>query len=127
MGRLTRDPEIRYVQNGGKAVVKFSIAVNGFKKDDVTFIDCVAWERRGETINQYFKKGQRILVRGRLEIRSYDDKEGTKRKATSLIVDDFDFIEKSQGSGEEAPARASSGSGYDHAGYDSLEDDELPF
>jgi len=119
LGRLVRDPEIRYVMQGEKAVTKFAIAVDGFKKDDTLFLDCTAWDKRGEVINTSFKKGQRILVRGRLDIRSYEDKEGTKRKATSLTVDEFSFVEKKEQSGESAGSAA--GGGF------TGEDDEIPF
>jgi single-strand DNA-binding protein len=130
MGRLTRDPETRYVAGGSKQVTKFCIAVDGPKKkdgqNDALFLDCVAWDKRAETINQYFKKGQRILVRGRLQIRSYDDKDGNKRRATDLTVDDFNFIEKR----EDAGSGYQRASGGDDAGFNpdaGFDPDEIPF
>ncbi|MGC8486434.1 MAG: single-stranded DNA-binding protein, partial [Candidatus Baltobacteraceae bacterium] len=76
VGNLTRDPEQRALQ-GGKSVTKFSLAVNNPRnKEEVTFVDIVAWDRLGETCNTYLKKGSNCLVEGRLVVRSYDDKDG---------------------------------------------------
>lgn len=98
-GNLTRDPELRATPNGAQ-VANFSIAVNrtfkgsdGSQQDQVSFIECVAWGRAGETIAQYCKKGSGLLVSGRLEQRSWDDKNtGQKRSRTEVIVEDFSFI-----------------------------------
>ena len=84
VGNLTRDPEIRYTQSG-KGVTKFTLAVNNKSAqmgEETTFVDIVAWDRLGETCNTYLKKGSNCLVEGRLVIRSYDDKDGNKRKGT---------------------------------------------
>jgi single-strand DNA-binding protein len=82
VGNLTRDPEIRYLSSGA-GVTKFTVAINRRTKqgDDVTYIDVVAWNKLGEICNSYLKKGASVLVEGRLAIRSYDDKDGIKRKA----------------------------------------------
>lgn len=98
-GNLTRDPELRATPNGAQ-VASFSIAVNrtfkgsdGSQQDQVSYIECVAWGRAGETIAQYTKKGSGLLVSGRLEQRSWDDKAtGQKRSRTEVIVEDFSFI-----------------------------------
>ena len=93
LGRLTRDPEVTYTQSG-KAFTRFSIAVSRgtSNRDEVDFINCVAWEKRAETISQYFKKGNRILVQGRISAGSYE-KNGETRYTTDVVVNNFDFIE----------------------------------
>lgn len=90
-GRLTKDPEQKTTTNG-KAVCSFSIAVDKRGKDAGTnFIDCVAWEGRGETISKYFKKGSPILITGRLDQQSWRAKDGSNRSKLMVIVDDFNF------------------------------------
>jgi single-strand DNA-binding protein len=142
VGNLTRDPEIRYTQSG-KGVTKFTLAVNNPRnKEETTFVDIVAWDRLGETCNTYLKKGSNCLVEGRLVIRSYDDKDGNKRKATEVVIDNMQMLGSPRdrvavgagtedgggsssynGGGTPAGARAS-GSG--DAFGDELED-EIPF
>lgn len=91
MGRLTRDPELRRTANG-TAVTSFTVAVDrDFTNDDgsrnTDFIDCIAWKTLAETVNSYFAKGRMAVVHGRLQIRSYTDKEGTKRRAAEIVAD----------------------------------------
>ena len=99
VGNLTRDPEIRYVQSGS-AVTKFALAVNRRTKngDDTTFVDIVAWDsgnyKLAETCNTYLKKGMSVLVEGRLVIRSFDDKDGNKRKATEVVIDNMQMLDR---------------------------------
>ena len=97
-GNLTRDPELRTTPNGA-SVCSFSVAVNrvykdtnGEQREDVSFIDCSAWGRLGEMINQYAKKGSGVLVSGRLDQRSWEDKTtGQKRSRVEIVVEDFNF------------------------------------
>ncbi len=97
-GNLTRDPELRTTPNGA-SVCSFSVAVNrvyrdsnGEQKEDVSFIDCSAWGKLGEMINQYAKKGSGVLVSGRLDQRSWEDKtSGQKRSRVEIVVEDFNF------------------------------------
>ena len=91
MGRLTRDPELRRTANG-TAVTSFTVAVDrDFTNDDgsrdTDFIDCIAWKTLAETVNRYFAKGRMAVVHGRLQIRSYTDQEGTKRRAAEIVAD----------------------------------------
>ena len=140
VGNLTRDPEIRYTQSG-KGVTKFTLAVNNPRnKEETTFVDIVAWDRLGETGNTYLKKGSNALVEGRLVIRSYDDKDGNKRKATEVVIDNMQMLgsprRDSEGGGdygsgggysgsrEPAQATAAAPAGSDSFGDD---DDEIPF
>ena len=97
-GNLTRDPELRSTPNGA-SVCSFSVAVNrtyrdasGEQKEDVSFIDCSAWGKLGEMISQYAKKGTGVLVSGRLDQRSWEDKTtGQKRSRVEIVVEDFNF------------------------------------
>jgi len=109
VGNLTRDPEIRYVDGGGKAVTKFSLAVNRRTKqgDDTMFIDIVAWDRLGEICNQYLRKGMSALVEGRLTIRNYETKDGEKRKAVEVVASDMQMLDSKGGS---RPANGEGGS-----------------
>ncbi len=100
IGRLVRDPECRYTESTGKAVTRFTIAIDrkgqqGAEKQ-ADFISCVAFDKRAETIANYFKKGQRIGVEGSLRVSSYTDKQGNKRTAVDVWVNNFEFIEKKE-------------------------------
>jgi single-strand DNA-binding protein len=134
VGNLTRDPEIRYVDGGGKAVTKFALAVNRKTKqgDDTMFIDIVAWDRLGEICNQYLKKGMSTLIEGRLAIRKYETKEGEKRTAVEVVASDMQMLDskrmsngESGGSYAGAPRSAAPAgdAGFDDGGMD----DEIPF
>ena len=95
MGRVTHTPELKTTPNGNN-VVKFSFAVGRFKTtadgEKITdFIDCVAWNKTAEFICKHFKKGDPIIVEGRLETRGYEDKKGNKRKACEVIVREVNF------------------------------------
>lgn len=98
-GNLTRDPEMRATPSGAQ-VCSFSVAVNrsyrdasGANVENVSYIDCSAWGKTGETIAQYMKKGSGILVSGRLEQRSWEDKAtGSRRSRVEIVVEDFNFL-----------------------------------
>ena len=117
MGNLTRDVEIRTTASG-QSVANFSLAVtrswrnqDGQQQDQTSFINCVAWGKVGEIIAQYVHKGSPLLVSGRLDQRSYEDKDGNKRTAVEVIVEDFNFVDGGNGSGDGASApRAASSS-----------------
>lgn len=106
MGNLTRDPETRTTPNG-QTVTNFSLAVNrtwkdanGQQQEAVSYINCVAWGKPGEIIAQYVSKGRALLVSGRLDQRSWDDKEtGQKRSTVEVVVEDFNFVGDGQGGG----------------------------
>lgn len=98
MGRLTRDPELKQTSSG-KSYCRFSIAVRKeFVKDGVDFINCVAWDKRAEFIANYFGKGQRILVQGRINVGTYEV-NGEKRNSFDVVVDRAEFIETQSNSG----------------------------
>lgn len=93
IGRLTKDPELRYAAGSGTAVTRFTIAVNRqFKKDEADFINCVAWNKTAETIAQYFTKGRPIAIVGHMQTGSYDAQDGTKRYTTDVAVESFEFV-----------------------------------
>lgn len=141
VGNLTRDPEIRYVGSGA-AVTKFSLAINTRSKqqDETMYVDCVAWDKLAETCNTYLKKGMSVLVDGRLSIRSYETKEGEKRKATEVVCNTMQMLDRKGGGGDyesngsyenvrAMPARqpAAAGAGNGSSFDDNTLDDEIPF
>lgn len=110
MGNLTRDPETRSVSSG-QTVTSFSLAVSrswkgqdGQSQEQTSFINCTAWGKTGEIIAQYVQKGNPLLVSGRLDQRSYDDKDGNKRQAVEVVVEDFNFIGGRSDDAQGAPA-----------------------
>ncbi len=114
MGRLTRDPELRYTQSG-TPVASFSLAVDrdfgskdgGEKQTD--FIDCVAWRQTGEFVSKYFAKGRMAVVSGRLQIRDWQDREGNKRRSAEIVADNVYFGDNKRD--------GDSGSNYGNSGY----------
>lgn len=114
IGRLTRDPELRYTPNG-VAVASFTLAVDrNFKGADgnreTDFINIVAWRALGERCSNYLSKGKLAAVEGRLQIRNYDDKDGNKRTAAEVVADDVRFLSPKD-SGSAAPSGIGSGFG----------------
>lgn len=105
IGRLVRDPEVRYTQSG-KAVCRFTLAIDrrgGEKQAD--FIPCVAWEKTAEVIAQYVSKGQKIAVDGRIQTRSYEQ-DGRKVYVTEVVVQSMEFCDSKGKSGDgEFPGR----------------------
>lgn len=114
MGRMTRDPELKYTSSG-KAFANFSLAVQK-TRDEAEFIDCVAWEKTAETIAEYFRKGNKILIQGRLNISTYE-KDGENRKMTRVMVYSFEFVE-SANTGRNSNNKNN---------YDDEEDEGFPF
>lgn len=115
MGHLTRDPELRYVPSG-QGVTSFTVAVNrvynsqnGERKEEVSFIRVVAWGRMAETCNEYLKKGSPVFVEGRLQSRSWDAQDGTKRSTLEVIAQSVQFLSRAPRSAESAPVEASEG------------------
>ena len=119
MGRLTRDPEVRYSQGErSMAVARYTLAVdrrgrkqqNGDQTSD--FISCIAFDKAGEFAEKYFRHGMRILIRGRIQTGSYVNKDGQKVYTTDVIVEDQEFADsKSQGSGNNSSGSNSKNEG----------------
>ena len=137
MGRLTRDPEVRYSQGSEAfAVARFSLAVNKrFKRQgepDADFINCVAFGRNGEFVEKYFRKGQMVSVVGRLQTRTWEDQNGQKRYGMDVVVEEQYFAEsKSASEANRASYDAPKTQPAKDDGFypidESIEDDDLPF
>jgi len=117
IGRLTRDPELRYTPNG-VAVTKFSIAVdrpfaNSKGEREADFIDIVTWRKLAEVCSNQLGKGRLVAVDGRLQVRSYEDNQGNKRKAAEVIADVVKFLDwpKDSQRAVDAPAGSFSSTG----------------
>lgn len=96
IGRLTKDPDLRFTAGSGTAVTRFTLAVNRrFKKEgqpDADFIGCIAFGKTAETIAQYLVKGRQMALEGHIQTSSYEATDGTKRYNTDIVVDSFEFV-----------------------------------
>lgn len=92
IGRITRDLELKRSANGN-SYINFSLAVNGFKKDDVNFISCKAFNKKAETMANYLGKGSLIAVEGSIVTGSYENMQGQKVYTTDVFVNDFNFLQ----------------------------------
>ncbi|MCA0980209.1 single-stranded DNA-binding protein [Exiguobacterium aestuarii] len=139
VGRLTRDPEMRYTQSG-IAVARFTLACDrpfggqdGKKETD--FIDCTVWRKQAENVAQYLKKGNMAGVDGRLQISSYEGQDGQKRQRAEVVADSVRFLElKGQGKSsapsqprQETPQSNFTNDPFSGGGKIDLSDDDLPF
>ena len=132
MGNLTRDVELKYTQTN-KAVAKIGLAVNrrfrtgdGEDREETTFVDCEAWGRTAEVMNQYLSKGRPVFIDGRLRLDQWQDKDGNNRSKLMVVVEQFQFIDSrgsggSSGGGQKPAAAAT---GESHA---PVSDDDIPF
>lgn len=133
MGRLVRDIELKYTNSQTPvAVANFTLAVNRrFKRDgepDADFFDCVAFGRTAETMDKFLSKGRQIALTGRLQVRTWEDKEGKKRKTVEVIVESFDFCgkrEDADGQQQTQQDSAETTGGFYPISDD--DDDDLPF
>ena len=124
MGRLVRDPELRRT-GSGVAVASFTVAVDrdfggrdgGEKETD--FIDCVAWRQTGEFVSKYFTKGRMIVVSGRLQIRSWTDKDGNKRRTAEVVADNCYFGDSKREEGGSYGGNTYGGNAYGGSSYGS--------
>lgn len=129
IGRLTKDPEVRYT-NSNTAVANFTLAVNRrFKKEgqsEADFIPVVAWDKTADFCSKYFNKGLQVAVVGRLQIRSWDDNDGKKHYATEVVAEEVYFADSNKKS--ENHSSANTNNSNQNSGFDPLgEDNELPF
>ena len=139
MGRLTRDPDVRYTPTNNTLVASFSLAVNRRfarqgEERQADFINIVAWDRTGEFCSKYFKKGQQVGVIGRIQTRNYDDKDGKKVYVTEVVAEEAYFADSKRegeamgnpfGGGSMADAPFNSGSAP--SDFSQVTDDDLPF
>ena len=119
VGRLTKDPELRYTQSG-TAVTSFTLAVNRrfSKEKEADVINCVEWQKTGEFVAEYFKKGSALGLEGRLQVRTYDSENGQKHWVTEVVAEQVEFVER-KGSG--------SGLNQDLGQEIVFDDNDLPF
>ena len=100
IGRLTKDPDLRFAAGSGTAVTRLTLAVNRpFKKDEADFISCIAFGKTGEIIAQYLTKSRQLAISGSIQTGSYEAKDGTRRYTTDVIIDSFDFIDSNSSNG----------------------------
>ena len=151
MGNITRDPEMRYTSSN-QAVAKLGVACNrryttvgGEKREEVMFVDCEAWGRTAEVMNQYLSKGRPIFIEGRLKLDQWTDQSGQKRSRHVVVVENFQFIDSRGGSddlgGNRANQRSSNyasapdgsegdgdgDSASSSAGHHPIGEDDIPF
>lgn len=125
MGRLTRDPEVRYATNN-MAVAKFSLAVDRRTQDNKTdFFNCTAFGKTAEGIEKYVHKGVKIIVQGSVNINEYMDKDNNKKYATEIVVNTWEFAESKSASQQNATAAATTNAGEGF--MDIVDDAEMPF
>lgn len=130
MGRLTKDPELRYTTTNNTAVCSFTLAVNRrFTKQgeekQADFIQVVAWSKQAEFCGKYFQKGRQVAVVGRIQTRTYDDSEGKKHYVTEVVAEEAYFADSKHSSDDmgQKPAASQQSEGF----YPIEDDDELPF
>lgn len=137
MGNLTRDPELRHTNNN-TAVCKIGIAVNrqwtdrntNERREDTTFVDCTAFGRQAEVLNQYLKKGRPLFIEGRLNLNQWQDQEGNNRSKLEVIIENFQFLgapDGGGGGGGEQPAYSRSGSSSGGGSHEPISEDDIPF
>ena len=128
LGRLTKDVELKQTSTG-KTYCRFSLAVKKeFAKDGADFINCIAWDKRAELLANYFSKGQRVLIQGRLSTSSYEVNQ-EKRYLTDVVVDKISFIESQSGATSYSSSKSTDIDipQDDNMEDDSFVDDEFPF
>lgn len=123
IGRLVRDPELRFSPGTGTAISRFTIAVNRRKKEDGTqeadFIPCISWGKQAENIANYQRKGNQIGICGKIQTRNYDGKDGIKRYVTEVVAEEVQFLDK---------VNKENNNSYDSGWDDPVSDDEeIPF
>ena len=134
MGRLTRDPEVRYTQTNNTLVASFSIAVNRRftrpgEERQADFINIVAWSKLGEFCSKYFKKGQQVGVIGRLQVRNWEDEQGQKRYVTEVVAEEAYFADSKRDGADSSSFENTFGSSIANSSpeFEVTSSDDLPF
>jgi len=111
IGNLTRDPELRYIPSG-QAVTTFTVAVNrtymaqtGEKKEETSFVRVVVWAKRAEVCHEYLRKGSSVFVEGRLQSRSWEAQDGTKRSTIEVVAQNVQFLSRATSKGKSTSAQ----------------------
>lgn len=121
IGRLTKDPDLRYTKDG-KPVCNFTLAVNRpHSNDETDFINCVVWGKAAENVAKYVSKGRQLAVEGRLQIRSYDGNDGQRKYVTEVVCERTEFLGGYGGQKKQQPKQQDFGTEV------SFSDDDLPF
>lgn len=128
LGRITNDLEVR-VTPSGLAVLSFTVAVDAGKDKPAYFIDCVAWKNNAEFINSHFGRGRMIAVEGKLSTRTWEDKQGNKRKVTEVIVDSVSFTGEPKVGTQNTPSQSAQSEPIgDLSGFEEvISDGQIPF
>jgi len=136
MGRLTRDPEVRYTQTNNTLVASFSLAVNRRfvrqgEERQADFINIVAWSKLGEFCSKYFKKGQQVGVIGRIQTRTWDDDQGVKHYVTEVVAEEAYFADSKREAEVDNSFESSFGAtmpgSSPSSDFEVSSDDDLPF
>lgn len=137
IGRLTRDPELRYLPNGGTAVCNFSLAVDkGVSKEKkqemesqgkhtADFINIVVWGKQGENCANYLAKGRLVGIQGRIQTGQYEDKQGNKRYSFDVVAEKTEFLEWGD-KNSDSSNNSNGSSGYDD-GFHPVDSEDIPF
>jgi len=132
IGRLTRDPELRYTPNG-VPVARFTLAVDRRpakdREKETDFIDIVVWRTQAENCAKYIGKGRLVAVEGRLQLRSYDDSQGIRRKAAEVVADSVQFLDRAREGGPTYNPEAGdyTDDGIGMGSEISFDEDDIPF
>lgn len=136
MGRLTRDPEVRYTNTNNTLVASFSLAVNRRfarqgEERQADFFNIVAWDKTGEFCSKYFKKGQQVSIIGRLQTRNYDDKDGKKVYVTEVVAEEAYFADTKRDSEVNPFTESQTNTAFNEnatpSDFSQVTDDDLPF
>lgn len=129
IGRLTRDPELKFIPNSGKAVTRFSIAVNKeySKEKEADFFNVVVWGKPAENCANYLKKGRLVAINGSIHNNNYEDKNGVKHYAMEVNANKVEFLEWGDDTQKQAPQKQEE-SQNDFNGFQAIDgDDDIPF
>ncbi len=129
MGRLTKDVEVRYTQTNNTMVASFTLAVNRrfSKEKEADFINIVAWSKLGEFCSKYFKKGQQVVVVGRLQTRTYDKEDGTKVYITEVVAEESYFADSKREDTSAADFENTFGTSVTNTEFEVSNSSDLPF
>ena len=133
IGRLTKDPELRFTPGTGMAVSTFTIAIDRRKankdgKKEADFIPIVVWGKQGENVANYMSKGRLIGISGRIQTRNYEGKDGIRRYVTEIVADEVQFLDYKNNSSNIASTNDNNSTSYDSGWNDPIDDDdEIPF
>lgn len=145
MGNLTRDVELRYTPGNNTAVANIGLAVNrryrtgeGEQREETTFVDCEAWGRTAEVMNQYLAKGRPVFIEGRLKLDQWQDQQGQNRSKLKVVIENFQFID-SRGGGDGGSGGGGGGADYGQTSrrssapaqsgpqHEPMDEDDIPF